>query len=127
MQGLFYNQSVLSEIKTSTIWYHLHEQQDTCVHVFKNCSITLRSPVWTFSIASSFSLQKKATASLVAQSVKNLPTVQEARVWSLGWEDPLEKEMATYSSILAWKISWTERWWAAVCGVAKSWAWPSDS
>ena len=47
-------------------------------------------------------------ASLVAQSVKNLPAVQETRVQSLGLEDPLEKEMATPSSILAWKISWTE-------------------
>ena len=46
--------------------------------------------------------------SLVAQLVKNLPEVQETRVRSLGWEDPLEKEMATHSSILAWKISWTE-------------------
>ena len=45
---------------------------------------------------------------LVAQSVKNLPAVQEIWVQSLGWEDPLEKEMATHSSILAWKISWTE-------------------
>ena len=41
-------------------------------------------------------------------SPKYLPAVQETRVWSLGWEDPLEKEMATHSSILAWKISWTE-------------------
>ena len=47
-------------------------------------------------------------ASLVAQSVKNLPAVQESRVQSLGWEDPLEKEMATHSSIFAGKISWTE-------------------
>ena len=47
-------------------------------------------------------------ASLVAQSVKNLPAVQEIQVRSLGWEDPLEKEMATHSSVLAWKISWTE-------------------
>ena len=47
-------------------------------------------------------------ASLVAQSVKNLPAVQETRVQPLGWEDPLEKEVATHSSILAWKISWTE-------------------
>ena len=47
-------------------------------------------------------------ASLVAQSVKNLPAVQETGVQSLGWEDPLEKEMATHSSIFAWKISWTE-------------------
>ena len=49
-----------------------------------------------------------AGASLVAQSVKNLPVVQETWVQSLGWEDPLEKEMATHFSILAWKISWTE-------------------
>ena len=47
-------------------------------------------------------------ASLVAQSIKNLPVVQETQVQSLGWEDPLEKEMATHSSILAWKIPWTE-------------------
>ena len=40
-------------------------------------------------------------ASLVAQSIKNLPAVQETRVRSLGWEDPLEEEMATHSSILA--------------------------
>ena len=44
----------------------------------------------------------------VAQSVKNLPAVQETQVQSLGWKDPLEKEMATHSSILAWKITWTE-------------------
>ena len=44
----------------------------------------------------------------VAQSAKNLPAVQETWVRSLGWEDPLEKEMATQSSILAWKISRTE-------------------
>ena len=43
--------------------------------------------------------------SLVAQSVKDLPVVQETRVRSLGWEDPLEKEMATHSTTLAWKIS----------------------
>ena len=47
-------------------------------------------------------------ASLVAQTVKNLPTMQETRVWSLGWEDPLEKGMATHSSILTWEIPQTE-------------------
>ena len=47
-------------------------------------------------------------ASLVAQTVKNLPAVQESRIRSVGWEDPLEKEMAAHSSILAWKIPWTE-------------------
>ena len=47
-------------------------------------------------------------ASLVAQIVKNLPAMQETWVPSLGQEDPLEKEMATHSSILVWKIPWTE-------------------
>ena len=47
-------------------------------------------------------------ASLVAQMVKNLPAAQETQVQFLGWEDPLEKEMATHSSIPAWKISWTQ-------------------
>ena len=47
-------------------------------------------------------------ASLVAQRVKCLPAMQETWVQSLGWEDPLEKEMATQSSILAWNIPWTE-------------------
>ena len=46
-------------------------------------------------------------ASLVAQLVKNLPAMWETWVRSLGWEDPLEKGKATYSSILAWRISWT--------------------
>ena len=43
----------------------------------------------------------------MAQTVKRLPTMQETRVQSLDWEDLLEKEMATHSSILAWKIPWT--------------------
>ena len=47
-------------------------------------------------------------ASPVAQMVKNLPALQETRVQSLDQEDPLEKGMATHSSILAWRISWTE-------------------
>ena len=47
-------------------------------------------------------------ASLVAQVVKNAPAMQETQVQSLGREDPLEKEMATHSSILAWEIPWTE-------------------
>ena len=46
--------------------------------------------------------------SLVAQMVKNLPAMWETQVPSLGWEDPLEKGMATHSSILAWRILWTE-------------------
>ena len=46
--------------------------------------------------------------SLVAQRLKHLPGIQETRVQSLGPEDPLEKEMATHSSILAWRIPWRE-------------------
>ena len=54
-------------------------------------------------------------SSLVAQLVKNPSAMREAWVRSLGWEDPLEKETATHSSILAWRIPWT------IHGVAKSW------
>ena len=46
--------------------------------------------------------------SLVAQTVKHLPAMQETWIRSLGQEDPLEKKMATHSSILAWRIAWTE-------------------
>ena len=48
-------------------------------------------------------------ASLVAQTVKSLLAMQETWVQSVGWEDPMEREMATHSSTLAWKISWTEK------------------
>ena len=55
-----------------------------------------------------FSLSLKRQDFLVAQTVKPLPTMQETRLQSLGQEDLLEKEMATHSSILAWKIPWME-------------------
>ena len=58
--------------------------------------------------------------SLVAPTGNRLPTMQETQVRSLRWEDTLEKEMATHSSILAWKIPWTEIWLATVHGVTKS-------
>ena len=50
----------------------------------------------------------KFKASLVGQLVKNLPAMQETQVESLGWEEPLVKEMATHSKTLAWRIPWTE-------------------
>ena len=60
-------------------------------------------------------------AYLMAQMVKNLPAVQETQVQSLGQEDPLEKEMASHSRILAWRIPWTEEpGGATVHGVTKS-------
>ena len=67
---------------------------------------------WVFCFLSFFFflmfLSSKRSWLEVAQTVKWLPAVRETRVWSLGWEDPLEKEMATHSSTLAWKIPWTE-------------------
>ena len=81
--------------------------------VFKKCCLPLA--IFPFS---SLSLQlyennlarlrDRWGASQVAQMVKCLPAMQETQVRSLGWEDPLEKEMATCSSILAWRIPWME-------------------
>ena len=53
-------------------------------------------------------IMKQLPASLRSQRVKNLLAMQETQVRFLSWEDPLEKEMVTHSSILAWKIPWTE-------------------
>ena len=58
----------------------------------------------------------------VAQMVKNLPEVQETQVRSLDREDPPEKGIATYSSIIAWRIPMDRgAWWATIHGIAKSW------
>ena len=69
------------------------------------------------------------STSLVAQMVKkNLPAMQETWVQSVGWKDPLEKGVATHSSILAWRIPWTEEpGGLQVHGVVNSWTWLSDS
>ena len=53
-------------------------------------------------------MSSRAQLLKMAQMVKNLPVMQATWVGSLGWEDPLEKEMAAHSSILAWEIPWTE-------------------
>ena len=66
-------------------------------------------------------------ASQVAQMAKNLPIMQETQVQSLGWEGPLEKGMATHSSIFAWRIPWTtDPGWTSVPGVSKSRTWLND-
>ena len=76
-------------------------------------------------LAKRFSLIKRSLSSSMAQQVKNPPAMQETqetRVQSLGWEDPLEKEMATPSSILAWKNPMNKgAWQATVHGIAKNW------
>ena len=61
-----------------------------------------------YSGSSLTSLEWSLRASLVVQSVKSLSVMWQTCVQSLGWEDPLEKEMANHSSILAWRILWTE-------------------
>ena len=71
------------------------------------CSLSLYAPMCTH-MSTHICAHTDMRAHIVAQLVKNLPAMQETGVRSLGWEDPLEKEMATPSSILAWKISWTE-------------------
>ena len=66
-------------------------------------------------------------ASLVAQMVKNLPAMGETQVQFLGWGDPLEKEMATHSSVLIWQNPMDRgAWQATVRGVTKSWKQLSD-
>ena len=66
-------------------------------------------------------------ASLVAQTVKNLPAMRETPVRSLGWEDSLKQGMATHSSILVWRLPMDRgAWWATVHGVTKSRTWLSD-
>ena len=76
---------------------------------------TIALTVWTFvgKVMSLLfnTLSRFVVASLVPQTVKNLPAkqeIKETQVLSLDWEDPLEKGMATHSSILAWRILWTE-------------------
>jgi len=61
----------------------------------------------TLQVSTNRALLGLSWVSLVAQMIKNLPVVQDTQVQSLGWEDPLEKGMATHSSILAWRIPWT--------------------
>ena len=61
-----------------------------------------------FKIIKKFAPVDDVTKGKIAQLVNHLPAMQETWVQYLGWEDPLEKEMATHSSIFAWKIPWTE-------------------
>ena len=91
---------VVSQLSLSVAYFHLF-------HVLKEADkcLIICLPMITF-----LTLKGEATiwASLVAQTAKHLPAMQETQVPSLGGEDPLEKEMATHSNILAWRISWTE-------------------
>ena len=78
-------------------------------HCFLYASgLTALKGIWLFSRCYLHATSCFRWASLVAQTVKPLPTMQETWVRSLGREDPLEKEMATHSNIHAWKIPWTK-------------------
>ena len=68
----------------------------------------VKSPVESLVLSSESWCMEGFVCSLVAQTVKCLPTMWETWVQSLGWEDSLEKKMATHSNILTWRITWTE-------------------
>ena len=79
-------------------------------------------------ILESFAFPFSRVSSLVAQMVKHLPTMRETWLWSLGWKDPLEKEMANHSSTVTWEIPGKSHGQRSlvVHGVAKSQTWLSD-
>ena len=82
--------------------------------------------LWDWSKRTWFSLYLYSLSLHCGSTVKNLPAMQEpleVRVWSLGWEDPLEESMATHSSILAWRIPWTEELGKLHSSVKESWIW----
>ena len=75
---------------------------------FSDICILILFPVCGLPIHCLIMILRKDKTSLVAQTLKHLSTMRETRVRSLGWEDPLEKEMATHSNTIAWKIPWME-------------------
>ena len=102
-ESLIISKEILREFKEAqiTLYYSGCKQETVC---YRHIMVSEES------LIKRDNLQRcKATrASLVAQLVKDLPAMQEIRVWFLGWEDSLKKEMATHCSILAWSIPWTE-------------------
>ena len=83
---------------------------------------------WTFprKYEHEANLKGQTRVSLVALTVKNLPAMQKTWVWSLGREDPLEKGMATHSSILSWRFPWTQEPGGLQSMGLQSFPWPSD-
>ena len=79
----------------------VHYQALELGSLISKLKVTDQDTIFSFTLSVSW-------VSLVAQTVKSPPATQETWVQSLGWENPLEKEMATHSSIVAWRILWTE-------------------
>ena len=96
------------------------ERDIWCIHIYTHIVINIRTYTYIHvcaSVAENFNKYDKYNktlhlrevwASMVAQTINNLPAMQETLVWSVGQEDPLGRGRATYSSILAWRIPWTE-------------------
>ena len=84
-------------------WLTFHVR--TCVPSTVSCDV---SSLWYRDHTMDVFLRPSSLNRALPQIVKNPPAIQETQVWSLGWEDPLEKDMATHSSILAWRIPETE-------------------
>ena len=102
------------DMSLSKLWEMVKDRKTWRVTVHGVAKSQTQFSNWTtegsYDLAFLFSLKESYLikgSSLVAQPVKNLPAMWETWVPSLGWEDPLEKEKATHSSILAWKIPWT--------------------
>ena len=98
------------ESTVSPLYLHIHEFNQRMENIWKKKILwSSRKQTWIFHSSSIIYIALHYTwASLVAQTVKNQTAVHETWVWSLGQEDPLEKEVATHSRILAWRIPWTE-------------------
>ena len=95
-------------------------------HVFLMGFINTMLPADIYRLHMGYVWLSDLMSSLVAQTVKNLPAMQETWVQPLGREDPVEKGIETLSSIPAWKISMERATWpATVHGVTKSWTWLS--
>ena len=92
---------------------------------YPQCQLSYQLKSWYLYL--DICIQISSRASLVAQMVKNQPAMQETPIQYLGWEDPLEKGLATDSSVLAWNTLWTEESGSLkFMGVAKSRTWLSD-
>ena len=127
----FYNKASFY-FKFSTLKFNQNFNQKSCFSGYEDCSAHVEARAVICSRLNCFllfpsnfiifsSVFKLKWASLVAQMVKSLPAIQETRVSSLGWEVPMEKGMATHSSILARRSPWTQELdGLTVHGVAKS-------
>ena len=89
---------------STVVWSWVSSQLSSLTYIF---SLTT-ADIWNYNFCYTY---KYVWASLIAQLVKNPPTMQETWVWSLGWEDPVEKGKVTHSSILAWRIPQTVYPW----------------